>query len=68
VPYAALGYIKFKLYNPGATVLTPERQQLLAEATQNYARAVAIDPSNYFNQKNLGSLYVEHGQQQQAAK
>jgi tetratricopeptide (TPR) repeat protein/O-antigen ligase len=68
VPYAALGYIKFKLYNPASNVLTPERQQLLAEATANYDRAVALDPSNYFNQKNLGSLYVERAQHELNAK
>jgi tetratricopeptide (TPR) repeat protein len=68
VPYAALGYVKFKLYDPAQNVLTPERQQRLAEATANYDRAVSLNPSNYFNQKNLGSLYVERAQHEQAAK
>ena len=68
VPYAALGYIQFKLYDPAATELTPARQKLLAEATDSYRRAVTLDPSNYFNQKNLGSLLIEQGQHLFAAK
>src|SRR5207248_1446794 len=68
VPYAALGYIRFKLYDPAQNVLTPEREQLLADATADYDRAVVIDPSNYFNQKNLGSLHIERGQQLHTAK
>lgn len=49
VPYAALGYMRFRLND-------------IAGSTANYRRAVELDPSNYFNQKNLGSLLVEEGQ------
>jgi tetratricopeptide (TPR) repeat protein len=49
VPYAALGYMYFKLGDAN-------------NAIQQYARAVALDPSNYYNQKNVGSLLVDAGQ------
>ncbi len=63
VPYAALGYIEFKLYSQSPAANTQVKDKHLAGATDNYQRAVSLDPSNYFNQKNLGSLYIEHGQQ-----
>ena len=49
VPYAALGYIAFAVNDRPSAV-------------SNYQRAVAEDPSNYFNQKNLGSLLADQGQ------
>jgi tetratricopeptide (TPR) repeat protein/O-antigen ligase len=46
IPYAALGYIYFRLGDK-------------TQALNNYGRAVALDPTNYFNQKNYGSLLAD---------
>jgi len=43
VPYAALAYIVYKLGDAQGAI-------------NNYTRAVAIDPGNYYNQYNLGRL------------
>lgn len=43
VPYSAMGFISYRLGSVQAAV-------------DSYQRAVDIDPSNYYNQKNLGSL------------
>lgn len=43
VPYAALGFAYYRLGDTQAAI-------------DAYQRAVDLDPSNYFNQKNLGSL------------
>ena len=48
VPNSALGYIYFRL---------GDRPKALAL----YTRAVKYDPTNYFNQKNLGSLLADAG-------
>lgn len=48
VPYSALGYITFRLGDR-------------TKALELYERAVKHDPTNYFNQKNYGSLLADAG-------
>jgi tetratricopeptide (TPR) repeat protein len=51
IPYAALGYVYFRLGDR-------------PKALEYYGRAVALDPTNYFNQKNNGSLLADAGKPQ----
>ncbi|MFL5735613.1 MAG: O-antigen ligase family protein [Chloroflexia bacterium] len=52
IPYAAMGYIYFRLGDR-------------AKSVDAYHRGVALDPSNYFNQKNYGSLLADGGKVQE---